>query len=127
MDDDDDKDENETDSKPSSSLLQHPEESGRVPSALSTTSDAPESHQGSVTTDHPDQEVVEKAEPRELQKRLVIGNPKAIPMNEICIYMSRTNPQRSVTEENVHRVRIYEVKMSTEYGSNQLKCLQSIM
>lgn len=39
--------------------------------------------------------------------RLFVGNPRDTVLTGVCVCMTRTNPQRSVTEENVHRVSIF--------------------
>ncbi|KAK3879378.1 hypothetical protein Pcinc_016043 [Petrolisthes cinctipes] len=36
--------------------------------------------------------------------RLFVGNPRTTPLTGVCVCMTRTNPQRTITEENVHRV-----------------------
>ena len=36
--------------------------------------------------------------------RLFLGSPREVPLRGVCVCLTRTNPMRSVTEENVHRV-----------------------
>ena len=47
----------------------------------------------------------------EVKLRLFLGDPREISLTGICVCMTRTNPQRSVTEENVHRVRPLFIKI----------------
>lgn len=42
-----------------------------------------------------------------VRMRLFVGNPRDTVLTGVCVCMTRTNPQRSVTEENVHRVSIF--------------------
>lgn len=49
----------------------------------------------------------EAAEPEPSRHmRLFLAKPGTTPLTGVCVCMVRTNPQRSVTEENVHRVSV---------------------
>ncbi|XP_064087416.1 LOW QUALITY PROTEIN: dynein axonemal heavy chain 5-like [Macrobrachium nipponense] len=82
-------------SKPSNAI-------SRRSSTLSGPTEGHPSRRNSMATEQTEEGEPEPTGPFK-RMRLFVGNPRTIPLIGICICMTRTTPQRSVTEENVHR------------------------
>ncbi|XP_069981040.1 uncharacterized protein [Penaeus vannamei] len=83
----------------------------RRTSSMASSGDHQDSGRNSSATDHTDDEQEAVARVR---MRLFVGNPRDTVLTGVCVCMTRTNPQRSVTEENVHRsvyIRTHASKM----------------
>ncbi|XP_071524381.1 LOW QUALITY PROTEIN: dynein axonemal heavy chain 5-like [Panulirus ornatus] len=87
---------------PSSPLLSQPSSGpSRRSSTVSGPTELHHSRRNSTATEHTDDGEAEQEISRRM--RLFVGNPRTVPLTGVCVCMTRTNPQRSVTEENVHR------------------------
>uniref|UniRef100_A0A0P4WEV1 Dynein heavy chain tail domain-containing protein n=1 Tax=Scylla olivacea TaxID=85551 RepID=A0A0P4WEV1_SCYOL len=96
--------EEEADAKsPTSPLLSQPSSGqSRRNSVVSGPTEQQHSRRNSTATQHTEDGEAEQQEPGK-RMRLFVGNPRTTPLRGVCVCMTRTNPQRSVTEENVHR------------------------
>ncbi|ROT80144.1 hypothetical protein C7M84_001143 [Penaeus vannamei] len=90
------------DKPPPSPLLPQPTtDASRRSSTVSGPPDRQDSRRNSTATDQTDEEAAEPEPSRHM--RLFLAKPGTTPLTGVCVCMVRTNPQRSVTEENVHR------------------------
>ncbi|XP_050711756.1 dynein axonemal heavy chain 5-like isoform X2 [Eriocheir sinensis] len=90
---------------PTSPLLSQPSSGhSRRNSEVSGPTEQQPSRRNSTATQHTeDGEAAAEPEMPGRRMRLFVGNPRTTPLRGVCVCMTRTNPQRSVTEENVHR------------------------
>ncbi|XP_069958748.1 dynein axonemal heavy chain 5-like, partial [Cherax quadricarinatus] len=95
--------EDDTDTKlPSSPLLSQPSSgASRRSSTVSGPTEMHQSRRNSTATEHTEDGEPEPENSRRM--RLFVGSPRTTPLTGLCICMTRTTPQRTVTEENVHR------------------------
>ncbi|XP_068204591.1 dynein axonemal heavy chain 5-like [Palaemon carinicauda] len=80
----------------------------------------------------PDENVsLESGDPQSMEPgsgmRLFIGNPRTTPLSGTCVCMTRTTPQRTVTEENVHREVNFVVIRAGEDASVVLRSVERLL